>query len=70
MSNQENGIQLANGYKTNAIMCSISKGTLPGFPFIVEFKSKTNATFDIEMVMHEKSHGNFQKIPLKNGKRN
>ena len=69
-TSQKNGIQLASGYKTNAIMRSISKGTLPGFPFTVEFCSKINTEFDIEMVLHEKSQGNFQEIPLKYGKKN
>ena len=67
MTNQINGIQLQNGYKTNAIIRSISKGTVPGFPFIIEFKS--SSPFDIEMVMHEKSHGEFHPIPLVNSKK-
>ena len=67
MANQINGIQLQNGYKTNAIIRSISKGTAPGFAFIVEFKS--SSPFEIEMVMHEKSHGVFCQIPLVNSKK-
>ena len=67
MTNQINGIQLQNGYKTNAIIRSISKGTVPGFPFIIEFKS--SSPFDIEMVMHEKSYGEFHPIPLVNSKK-
>ncbi len=69
MTNAVNGIQLNNGYKTNAIIRSIPKGTLPGFPFVVEFASKDGSTFDIEMVLHEKSHEKFGPIPMFNGKK-
>ena len=68
-TNSVNGVQLENGYKTNAIIRSISKGTMPGFPFIVEFKSNNNTPFDIEIVMHEKSRGKFLPIPIINGKK-
>ena len=69
MGNSINDIQLENGYKTNAIVRSISKGTAPGFPFTMEFNSKKNTPFDIGIVMHEKSHGEFQPIPIINGKK-
>ena len=62
MTNSYNGITLENGYKTNAIYRSISKGTLPGFPFIVELSS--DMQFDIEIVMHEKEKGIFCPIPV------
>lgn len=69
MTDEENGISLENGHKTNAIIRSISKGTLPGFPFTVEFISKNKTPFDIEIVMHEKARGEFHPIPLMNGKK-
>lgn len=62
MTNSYNGITLENGYKTNAIYRSISKGTLPGFPFVVELSSETK--FDIEIVLHEKEKGMFYPIPI------
>ena len=62
MANSYNGITLENGYKTNAIYRSISKGTLPGFPFIVGLSS--DMQFDIEIVMHEKEKGMFCPIPV------
>lgn len=62
MANSYNGITLENGYKTNAIYRSISKGTLPGFPFIVKLSS--GMQFDIEIVMHEKEKGKFCPIPV------
>lgn len=69
MTNQKENVTLFNGYVTNVIARSIQKGTLPGFPFIVEFKSKTNEPFDIEIVMHAKSHEHYQPIPIHNGKK-
>ncbi len=69
VGNEVNNQALSNGYTTNVILKGIQKGTLPGFPFIVEFKSKSNVFFDIEGVMHEKSKGNFQFIPLFNGRK-
>lgn len=63
---QMNAVTLGNGYKTNIIFREISKGTIPGLPFVVEFKSNTNSPFDIEAVMHKKIHDEFQEIPLIN----
>ncbi|MGL5893599.1 MAG: hypothetical protein ACRCZM_03175, partial [Bacteroidales bacterium] len=61
-TNEVNGITLDNGHKINAILRSIDKGTLPGFPLIAEFTSSSN--FDIELVMHEKKKGQFEPIPI------
>lgn len=69
MTNQKNGMQLNNGYKTNVIHRSILKGTLPGFPFVVEAKSESNPNVDIEIVLHEKSQGSFLPIPIINGRK-
>lgn len=63
MSNSQNGIIMSNGYKTNTIYRSVSRGTLPGFPFIVEFSS--NAQFDIEFVLHETEKEVFSPIPIR-----
>ena len=62
MGNSLNDMTLTSGYKTNVIQRSISKGTLPGFPFVVEFSS--DLQFDIEIVMHEKEKGMFLPIPV------
>lgn len=69
MTGEMNDVRLENGYKTNAIRRSISKGTMPGFPFTMEFKSKNNTSFDIEIVMHEKSHDRYYPIPIINGRK-
>ncbi len=61
-TNEIYGIQSDDGYKANAILRGIYRGTLPGFPFVVEFESKWS--FDVEMVMHEVSRGKFRKIPM------
>lgn len=62
IGNVQSDITLTSGYKTNVIHRSISKGTLPGFPFIVELSS--DMQFDIEIVMHEKEKGMFCPIPI------
>lgn len=64
MSNSSTGVKLSNGYQTNCLSLSVSKGTLPGFPFTVEFTSKSSSEFDIEFVMHEVKRGEYQGIPL------
>lgn len=66
---ESNGVQLTNGYKTNVISRGISKGTAPGFPFIVEFHTNDNSDFDIEAVLHEKKRGYFEPIPIFDGKK-
>ena len=60
MTNSKNNVALTNGYKTNVIWRSIPRGTLPGFPFIVEFSS--DIQFDIEFVMHETRKDVFSTI--------
>ena len=67
MSNSQNGIIMSNGYKTNTIYRSVSRGTLPGFPFIVEFSS--NDQFDIEFVLHETEKEVFSPIPIRSYKK-
>lgn len=69
MTGHKNNTTLNTGYITNIISRSIQKGTLPGFPFVVEFISKVNEYFDIEIVMHAKSHEYYQPIPMYNGKK-
>lgn len=69
MTGHKNNTTLNTGYITNIISRSIQKGTLPGFPFVVEFISKVNEYFDIEIVMHAKSHELYQPIPMYNGKK-
>lgn len=69
MGGEMKNIKLENGYVTNSIMRGIERGTLPNFPFIVEFKSKNNTTFDIEAIMHKKSHDMFTPIPVINGRK-
>ena len=64
MSNQLEGARLENGYVTNIIFRGIERGTLPTFPFIVEFSSKDNSSFDIEAVLHKTSHEQYSPIPL------
>lgn len=63
-SGEVNNMTLNNGKITNAIYLSVSHGTLPDFPFIVEFSSQKGITFDIETVLHKISHKSYSEIPL------
>ena len=66
MSQQTIGAKLDNGYITNIVIRGIERGTLPGFPFIVEFTSRDGLPFDIEAVLHKSSHELYSHIPLLN----
>lgn len=63
-------ITLNDGKTYNAQMISVEKGTVPGFPFVVEVTSPTNKRVSIEGVMHEKKQNEWAGIPLVNGRRN
>lgn len=54
--------------KANFITLGLSRGTLPGFPFIVELTSRELGSFDIVSVLHQVSRENFSPIPLFNGR--
>lgn len=64
------GLKLNDGRAFNAHGMGVEKGTVPGFPFIVEFTSPTDTKIEIEGVMHEKKAGEWQGIPLVHGKKN
>lgn len=61
------GIALTNGKTVNAQFISIEQGTVPGFPFIVKVTPRNGAILKIAGVMHEKSRGKWQPIPLVQG---
>ncbi len=64
-------IKLNNGQTFNAQMMSIERGTVPGFPFVVEITAK-NIDISIQLigVMHEKRQNEWALIPLIDGKKN
>ena len=53
-----------NGYTTNIFFRAVSRPTTPGFPVIVEFSHKEGSPFDIDIVLHEKSQGFYEPIPM------
>jgi len=59
-------IQLTNGLTCNAQYIGVEKGTVPGFPLIVEITTNENATLNLEGVMHEKRMNHWEQIPLIN----
>mgnify|MGYP002524300359 CR=1 FL=1 len=63
-SGKHKNIQLDNGIVANFITLGLGRGTLPGFPFKVEFFSKSLPKFDIVAVLHQVSIENFAMIPL------
>lgn len=66
ITNEQKEAKLNNGYTTNIIFKGIERGTLPDFPFIVEFFRSDGVEFDIEAVMHKSSHDIYSTIPLLN----
>lgn len=67
-SGMHKDVQLNPFIRANFITLGLSRGTLPGFPFVVEFASSTLPVFDIEMVLHQVSSESVAPIPLINGR--
>lgn len=67
-SGKHKDVQVSPFMKANFITVGLSRGTLPGFPFIVHFSSRDLQTFDIVTVYHQKSSERFEPIPLMNGR--
>lgn len=67
-SGMHKDVQLSPYIRASFITLGLSRGTLPGFPFIVEFSSNTLPSFDIEMVLHQVSSDSFAPIPLIQGR--
>ncbi|WP_133137384.1 toll/interleukin-1 receptor domain-containing protein [Legionella rowbothamii] len=57
-------IKLDNGQVYNGKNLGIDRGTLPGFPFIIEITPQNNATVKLKGVMHQKSQTKWEQIPL------
>ena len=60
-------IKLDNGEVHNAKMLGIDRGTLPGFPFIIDIEPINNAQIKLQGIMHQKSQNRWEKIPLSMG---
>ena len=61
------GVEIGHGLKVNSITIGLGRGTLPGFPLIVEFSSNVISSFDILAVYHQVSREQFATIPIING---
>lgn len=64
------GITLNDGKTYNAQFIGVEKGTVPGFPFLVEVTSPTNKEISIEGVMHEKKQNEWASMPFVHGRKN
>lgn len=62
--NQKENCEFENGIRANIIFRSVSHGTTPQMPFIVEFIPKEDSNFDIFLVLHKDSHDHYSPIPL------
>ena len=62
-------IKLNNGFIYNGQLLAIEKGTVPGFPFIVEIIPNSGSKVNLVAVMHEKKMNEWRTIPLINSKR-
>lgn len=62
------GITLDNGSKHNAQFIGVEKGTVPGFPLIVEITPKNGAFLKLNGVLHEKKMNQWAQIPVVNGR--
>jgi len=57
-------ITLANGDMCNAQLMAAEKGTVPGFPFVVEVSAKSEKRPILNGVLHEKKQGEWMPIPF------
>ena len=57
-------VQVNPMVKASFITVGVSRGTLPGFPFIVELTSSELESFDIVSVWHQTSSKGFSPIPF------
>ncbi|MCP3429549.1 toll/interleukin-1 receptor domain-containing protein [Opacimonas viscosa] len=64
-----NNIKLNNGVNINAQLMAVDKGTVPGFPFIVEMAADEGVEIKFRGVMHEKKQGYWEPIPVIDGKK-
>ena len=64
VKDSQNAVSLKKGIKTNIIKLRVEHGTLPNFPFTVEFATKDGTELKIDAVMHQISHEAFSFIPL------
>lgn len=62
------GIKLNDGSTHNGQFIGVEKGTVPGFPFIVEITSKDGASLKLNGVMHEKKMNEWSQIPVVHGR--
>lgn len=62
------GINLNDGTTHNGQFISVEKGTVPGFPFIVEITPRDGAALKFNGVMHEKKMNEWSQLPVVYGR--
>lgn len=58
------GLSLQNGMTLNGQLIGVERGTVPGFPLVVQVTPTGNAQVRLLYVMHEKKSGEWSSIPL------
>jgi hypothetical protein len=66
----DEGLKLQDGTVCNGQFFRIERGTVPGFPIVIEGTSPTNKEITILGVLHEKQQSKWEEKFLVNGKRN
>lgn len=61
-------IRLNDGSRHNAQFIGVDKGTVPGFPFIVEITPIDGVNLEFHGVLHEKKMNEWAQIPLVRGR--
>lgn len=56
--------KLDNGQIFNGKVLEIDRGTLPGFPFVIEITPQNNAKVKLKSILHQKSQNRWEPIPL------
>lgn len=62
-------VKLNDGREYGAESVRIERSTAPGFPFVMELEAKGKSQVKLAGVMHEKKQGEFNMIPLVQGKK-
>jgi hypothetical protein len=61
------GLKLSSGQVFNTQFMGVDRGTVPGFPFIVEISKVKREKIKFRGVLHEKRQGCFESVPMVDG---
>lgn len=67
INNSFQTVTLSDNSTYNGKMLGIDRGTLPGFPFIIDIKPQQDAQIKLKGIMHQKRQDHWEMIPLNSG---